>query len=200
MSEERRKKRTPLRLCNGVLQPKGFGIRSWDRTIDADTVRVHCQQCLDKAGNAAIARLLTGPGSRSKRRAAFYFRWSNFHAGNLLLQDPPLSVPAWRNPVPRSRFLVRHGPRASASSRPIRRKKRCVGANSITAMTNHPPARRPSQQRRNRGNKGFYGRRIAPRFNPGVPSVAIPDGVFRKKPRHVAWPIAPLWEAQPSRP
>jgi hypothetical protein len=30
-----REKRTPLRLCNGVLKPKGFGIQSWDWTIDA---------------------------------------------------------------------------------------------------------------------------------------------------------------------
>ena len=36
MSKKHRKKRTPLRLCNGVLKPKGFGIQSWDWTIDAD--------------------------------------------------------------------------------------------------------------------------------------------------------------------
>jgi hypothetical protein len=71
----------------------------------------------------------------------------------LLLQDPPLCR-RLAKPVSSVTLLVRYEPRASASSRPIRKKRR-VGAISVAATDKSSPARRQVNSAESRWNKGL---------------------------------------------
>ena len=168
-------------------------------------VRVHGQRCLGRAGKATIVPACrprpAGKASQLKQRAACYFRWSNFHA-----ETSFCTIRRCGRPPGETRFL-RHvtgpalaEPRASACSRPIRRRSGASERTPSRQRTNHPPVRRPSQQRRNAGKSRLsLGAQIAHRFSYGAPSAAISDGAVRKNPRHASGPIRQPREAPPSR-